>query len=72
MLTFSNWIADDEKLAVRGSPNLKSTLGYAMLVTIIIYILINLSILGRAVLKIALEKLKNWYTIKMRLREIEL
>ena len=56
MLIFSNWIADDEKLAVRGNPNLKSTMGFVMLATIILYILINLSVMGRAILQEAKAK----------------
>jgi hypothetical protein len=72
MLIFSNWISDDEKLLVRGNPNLKSTMGLAMLALIIFCILINLSVMGRAILQEAKAKWKTRQTVNMRLRNIEL
>jgi hypothetical protein len=72
MLTFSNWISDDEKLLVRGNPNLKSTMGLAMLSLIIFCILINLSVMGRAILQEAKAKWKTRQTVNLRLRNIEL
>ena len=72
MLIFSDWIPDDAYLKVKGAPNLKTTMGLALLLIICLYILINLSLMARAG---ALEFKAKWrkrQTIKMRLKGIEL
>jgi hypothetical protein len=72
MLIFSDWISDTDTFPVKGNPNLKSTMGLAMLVTLVIYILINLSIMGRALLRIAKAKHRKRQSIKMQLKCTEL
>ena len=49
MLIFSDWIPDDANLKLRGAFNLKSTMGYVLLAMICLYILINLSLMARAI-----------------------
>jgi hypothetical protein len=72
MLIFSDWIPDEANLKVRGAPNLKTTTGLVLIATICFYILINLSLMARAVAKEFKEKLRKRQTIKMRLKGIEL
>ena len=57
LLIFSDWIPDTAKLKVKGSPNLKSTMGLVLLAFICVYILINLSLMTRA---IVLEFKAKW------------
>ncbi len=66
MLIFSDWIPDDAKLKVKGSPNLKSTLGLTLLAIIIFYIAINLSILLREIIMQFKDKWRKRRTIKIR------
>lgn len=49
LLIFSDWIPDTAKLKVKGSPNLKSTMGLVLLAMIGLYILINLSLMAHAI-----------------------
>ena len=68
MLIFSGWIPDDTKLPVRGNPNLKSTMGLAMLASIIIAILTNLYVMVRVIVLEFKAKWRTKQSIKMRQR----
>jgi hypothetical protein len=49
LLIFSDWIPDTAELKVKGSPNLKSTMGLVVIAMICFYILINLSLMAHAI-----------------------
>ena len=72
MLIFSDWISDTDTFPVKGNPNVKSTMGIAMLVSLVIYILINMSIMGKALLQVAKAKRRTRQLIKMQLKCTEL
>jgi len=72
MLIFSNWIPDDANLKLRGAPNLKSTVGFVLLVMICLYIFINISLMARVAILDFKAKLRTRRTIQMRLKNTEL